>query len=176
MGLDDLGTRICILGPSNSGKSTLAAAIARARDLKAVHLDQLFHVPNTDWEMRPREEFITLHDEATGGEFWVMDGNYSICLPRRLERATRLILLDVSTSTSLLRYFRRTVFGRHGRAGALPGGHDSLKWVMLHHIAVATRANRRRYAALFRQISLPRISLSSTREIARFYRTEGLER
>ena len=29
MDLDDLGARICILGPSNSGKSTLAAAIGR---------------------------------------------------------------------------------------------------------------------------------------------------
>jgi adenylate kinase family enzyme len=176
MRLDDLGTRICILGPSNSGKSTLAAAIAHARDLKAVHLDQLYHRPNTDWEVRPTEEFITLHDEAITGEFWVMDGNYSICMPQRFARATGLILLDVSTSTSLFRYFRRTVFGRRNRAGALPGGHDSLKWDMVHHIAVTTRANRKRDEVLFRQVGLPRISLSSTREIEQFYWAEGLKR
>lgn len=35
MSLSDLGNRICILGPSNNGKSTL---------------DVLHHVPNTDWE------------------------------------------------------------------------------------------------------------------------------
>jgi adenylate kinase family enzyme len=174
MRLDDLGTRICILGPSNSGKSTLAAAISLARDLKAVHLDQLYHQPNTDWEIRPKEEFIALHDEAIAGEFWVMDGNYSICMPQRFARATGLILLDVSTSTSLLRYFHRTVFGRRNRAGALAGGHDSIKWDMVHHIAVTTRANRKRYAALFRQINLPKICLSSAREIEHFYRAEGL--
>ena len=44
MMLDVLGPRICIMGPSNSGKATLAEAIARAQGLKAVHLDQLQHV------------------------------------------------------------------------------------------------------------------------------------
>lgn len=29
MMLDELGTRICIMGPSNSGKSTLAEVIAQ---------------------------------------------------------------------------------------------------------------------------------------------------
>jgi serine kinase of HPr protein (carbohydrate metabolism regulator) len=36
MTIDDLGPRICIMGPSNSGKSTLAEAIVRARDLPLV--------------------------------------------------------------------------------------------------------------------------------------------
>lgn len=41
--LSSLGPRICILGPSNSGKSTLATAIARKCDLRPVHLDQLMN-------------------------------------------------------------------------------------------------------------------------------------
>ncbi|UIE43486.1 hypothetical protein KOJCDNHJ_01371 [Xanthomonas citri pv. punicae] len=53
MKLDDLGPRICILGPSNSGKSTLAQAIAQARGCVPVHLDQLHHLPNTAWIPRP---------------------------------------------------------------------------------------------------------------------------
>jgi adenylate kinase family enzyme len=176
MRLADLGTRICILGPSNSGKSTLAAAIAQARSLKAIHLDQLYHRPNTDWERRPQDEFVALHDEAISGDFWIVDGNYSTSMPQRLARATGLILLDISTSTSLLRYFHRTVFRPRNRVGALPGGRDSLKWDMIRHIAIVTPANRNRYAALFREISLPKISLSGKREIERFYRAEGLKR
>lgn len=54
MKFSDLGDRICILGPSNSGKSTLADAIARKRGLEPIHLDLLHHLPNTDWEPRPR--------------------------------------------------------------------------------------------------------------------------
>jgi adenylate kinase family enzyme len=175
MTLDDLGPRICVMGPSNSGKSTLATAIGRARGLTPIHLDQLFHMPNTDWQPRTNEEFIALHDEALAAARWVIDGNYSQCLPQRLARATGLILLDTSTATSLLRYLRRSWFERD-RLGALEGGADSVKWAMIWHIAVATRTNRRRYKTMFVHIGLPKIMLSTTREITRFYRSERLGR
>ena len=84
MQLSELGERICICGPSNSGKSTLADAIARKRGSKAIHLDQLHHLPHTNWQIRPADEFVALHDQAINGDKWVMDGNYSNCLPQRL--------------------------------------------------------------------------------------------
>ena len=173
MTLDDLGPRICIMGPSNSGKSTLAEAIARSRGLPPIHLDQLHHLPNTDWEPRPEEEFIALHDAAIAAPHWVMDGNYSRCLPQRLARATGYILLDVPTATSLLRYLRRCWFKRD-RKGALEGGQDSVKWSMIRNIAVSTRANRRAYQAVFAQLDLPKVELVGTRDLARFCRTSGL--
>ena len=173
--LADLGPRICILGPSNSGKSTLAAAVGEARGLEVIHLDRLYHLPDTDWEPRPKEDFTRLHDQAILGDRWVMDGNYSRLFPQRFARATGVILLDVPTSTSLLRYFRRTLFEKD-RIGALDGCKDSVKWLMIHHVAVVTPRNRRRYAELFGGIDLPKISLPSAREIDRFYRDEALRR
>ncbi|WP_224545206.1 AAA family ATPase [Mesorhizobium sp. CA16] len=173
MNLWDLGDRICILGPSNSGKSTLANAIARKRGLEAVHLDQLFHLPDTDWQQRPREEFIALHDAAIACERWVMDGNYSVCMPQRLRRATGLILLDISTPASLLRYFRRTLFETK-RHGALVGGRDSVKWDMIHHIAVTTPRNRRKYRAMFEELDLPKLQLCSLPAIKQRFHEWGL--
>jgi adenylate kinase family enzyme len=117
MKLSELGDRICILGPSGSGKSTLAHAIARERGLTLVHLDQLHHVPNSNWEMRPEAEFLALHDAAIAGDRWVVDGNYSKCMPQRFRLATGVILLDSSTSASLFRYLRRTLFERDRRGG-----------------------------------------------------------
>ena len=175
MSLEELGPRICIMGPSNSGKSTLARAISHARGLPAIHLDQLFHRPNTAWQPRPEPEFIALHDEAIQGERWVIDGNYSRCLPQRLKRATGFILLDTPTATSLFRYFRRSWF-EQDRRGALEGGSDSVKWEMIRHIAVAARANRRRYQEMFECIDLPKVKLTTVREQARFYRSAGLDR
>jgi adenylate kinase family enzyme len=164
MRLSELGERICILGPSNSGKSTLAEAIARKSGLKAVHLDQLYHLPNTDWKMRPAVEFLALHDEAIADDRWVIDGNYSKCFPQRFQRATGIILLDISTAASLFRYVRRTVFASR-KIGALEGGQDSLKLAMLHHIAVVTPGNRKRYAEVYRQLRLPKVYLPSSRAI-----------
>jgi adenylate kinase family enzyme len=111
---------------------------------------------------------------AIAGSAWAMDGNYSRLLPQRLERATGFILLDVPTSTSLFRYVRRCWFERN-RCGSLEGGRDSVKWGMIHHIAVTTRANRKRYQHLFDDIRLPKIRLSGTKALAKFYRANGLE-
>ena len=175
MRLTELGERICILGPSNSGKSTLADAIARKRGLKPIHLDQLHHLPNTDWRPRPEAEFLALHDDAIAGDRWVIDGNYSKYFPQRFQRATGLILLDISTAASLFRYVRRTV--RDGvRPGALEGGNDSLKLSMIHFIAVVTPRNRKRYADVYRQLHMPKVYLTSMRAIDACYRDWDLER
>ncbi|WP_411969524.1 hypothetical protein [Mesorhizobium sp. CA10] len=102
-----------------------------------------------------------------------MDGNYSGCMPQRLRRATGLILLDISTAASLLRYLRRTLFEKD-RLGALEGGRDSIKWDMIHHIAVITPRNRRKYRAMFDALDLPKLQLSSLRAIKQRFRDWGL--
>ncbi|MBE1160908.1 AAA family ATPase [Dyella acidiphila] len=175
MQLSELGERVCILGPSNSGKSTLAAALGRKLGAPVVHLDQLHHLPNSDWLPRPAPEFLALHDEAIGAERWVIDGNYSSCMPQRLQRATGVILLDVSTATSLFRYLRRTLL-ESGRVGALEGAGERVKWSMLHYISVTTPLNRRRYREIYRQVSLAKVYLPSRRAVRACYEAWGLQR
>lgn len=70
--LDDLGPRICIMGPPNSGRSTLAAAVCQAKALEIVHLDQRYHLPHTDRVPRPADEFVALNDAAVSGSRWVI--------------------------------------------------------------------------------------------------------
>ncbi|MCD2171986.1 AAA family ATPase [Rhizobium sp. C4] len=175
MELAALGNRICILGPSNSGKSTLADAIARKRGLTPIHLDQLYHLPGTDWVPRPREDFVALHDQALTGERWVIDGNYSVCMPQRFARVTGVILLEIPTALSLFRYVRRTLFQKN-RIGSLHGGEDSIKWMMIRHITVVTPRNRERNHKTFADIALPKICLQSAAAIDAAYEAWGLER
>lgn len=174
MQLSELGERVCILGPSNSGKSTLATAIGRKLGLPVVHLDRLYHLPGTDWVPRPREDFTALHDEAIAGDRWVMDGNYSACMPQRFRRATGVIYLDASTTLSLCRYIRRTLF-QSNRIGGLDGGADSLKWDMIRHIVVTTRRNRQRNTDTFESVLLPKIRLSSCAAIRKRCEEWGLD-
>jgi adenylate kinase family enzyme len=175
LALSEFGERICIMGPSNSGKSTLADAIARKNRTQAIHLDVLHHLPGTDWKSRPFADFQRLHDAAIEAPRWVIDGNYSQLLPQRLERATGFILLDIPTPLSLFRYIRRCLF-RGGRLGSLEGGKDSVKWNMLRHIAFTTPRNRKRYAELQRTVELPKIYLVSAGQIKGCYSEWGLER
>jgi hypothetical protein len=96
-------------------------------------------------------------------------------MPQRFQRATGLILLDISTAASLLRYFRRSWFETN-RRGALEGGRDSVKWDMIHHIAVTTPKNRQRYQAMFEQLDLPKLQLSSVRAMKQCFRQWDLAR
>ena len=149
LSLSDLGRRIIVMGPTNAGKSTLAVAVAEKLDVPALHLDLLRHLPNTDWEQRPDDEFAALHDESIAGQEWVMEGNYTKLLPQRLARATGIIVVDDYLWRRYWRYFRRTL-GRAPRAGTLEGGKDSIKWDMIHwlwHTRNAARASQQRAGA-----------------------------
>lgn len=170
-----LGPRICIFGPSNSGKSTLAQALSHKLDMPAVHLDQLCHFPQTDWQPRPEAEFRALHDTAIQGERWIIEGNYSRYFPQRLSRATGLIQLDVSMPRSLMRYLRRTLF-QSNRIGGLDGGQDSLKWVMLRYIVLDPKNSRKHRAEWFKTLEHTKASLPSQRAIAQAYKSWGLPR
>lgn len=172
--LDDLGARVCILGPSNSGKSTLAAMIGAAGRRDVVHLDQLHHLPGTDWHQRPAAEFLALHDAAIAGERWVIEGNYSRSLPQRLARATGVILLHVPRAVSLWRYARRTLFEGERRIGGLPGARETLKFEMAHHIAFDAPGRLSRNAALVEVAGVPCIRLRSRKAVARFRAANGL--
>jgi adenylate kinase family enzyme len=173
--LDSLGTRICLFGPSNSGKSTLAEALSDKLGIPAVHLDRLHHLPNTDWEPRPREEFEALQRQAIATDNWVMDGNYGPLFPERLARATGAIVLDDNHWLRLGRYFRRTLFERQ-RAGTLEGNKDSIKWEMIHWVAFASRHNGERYRQLIDQAGLPHVYCHSMRDVKRLYDGWQLQR
>jgi adenylate kinase family enzyme len=170
-----LGPRICIFGPSNSGKSTLAVAIDRALGVPAIHLDLLHHQPNTDWVPRAPREFERLHDDAIAGESWVMEGNYSRLMPQRLRRATGIVWVDTAMPGNLWRYFRRTLFER-GRIGTLEGGHDSIKWLMINHIAFVQPKRRSQLENAIKASGLPFARIESFIALHRFYTQWGLKR
>ena len=158
---------------------SLAGPIVRIRLPPAASRANFELVP-TAWHTRSggagaTDEFVALHDAAITGERWVIDGNYSKCMPRRFLRATGLILLDISTPASLFRYYRRTIFEHH-RIGSLKGGRDSIKWRMIYHITVVSPKNRKRYANMFHDIDLPKVRLKSIRAIKQCYQRWGLER
>lgn len=171
--LETMGRRICIVGPSSTGKSTLAVAVARKLDIPTHHLDQFRFQPHTDWQQRPGAEFVRLHDEAIAGDAWVADGNYSKLLPQRLARATGLILTADNRFASLYRYFRRSLFER-GRAGSLEGAKDSIKWDMIHWIMVRSPVNQVGYREAMLATGLPFIELQGMTGVNRLYTKWGL--
>lgn len=173
--LESMGPRICICGPSNAGKSTLAAAIGNKLGRPVVHLDQLHHQPNTNWVPRPREEFEKLHDAAILGDSWVMEGNYSGLFPKRMARASSIILLGSDRWSAFARYLRRTIFQKD-RAGNLAGAQDSIKWNMVYWIMIRQPSRREIDIERLERYDLPLIKMSSIRELNALYSAWGLTR
>ena len=173
--LATLGRRIIILGPSNAGKSTLAAALARKLDISVVHIDLLHHQPNTNWVPRPKAEFVALHDAAIEGESWVMEGNYMGLFPQRAARATGIIMPGSRRWPALFRYVRRTLLQRK-RVGMLAGGEDRLNLTMMRFIMIEQPPKRARDVALARATGLPLIELHSMAELKALYAAWDLPR
>ncbi|MCX3308623.1 AAA family ATPase [Pantoea vagans] len=162
--LEALGPRICIMGPSNSGKSTLAEAISRKTNLPVVHLDQLHHLPDSQWIPRAAEAFRHLHADAVSQEKWVMEGNYTKCVEERFAQATGLILLDVKVTVALLRYIRRC-YSSTPRIGGLGMSRESVTLEMLKYIIRTAPQNRKYHQTLYDQVRLPKVLLHSPHEI-----------
>jgi len=172
--LEALGARIAIIGPSNSGKSTLGCLISRARGIPVYSLDLIRYEPGGFENLRSIEDFHGDHARLLANPGWIIEGNYSSCLQERLDRATGVILLDCPSWLSVGRYIRRC-FRPGVRPGAFPGRvREPVRLAMIRHILGATRDNRTRYRRLFESLNLPKIMLMSPRAFRKFCEGEGL--
>ena len=99
--LQTLGNKICIIGCSSSGKSTLADKLANKLSIPVTHLDFLAHYPNTNWQRRPDSELIAEHNKILQTEQWIIEGNYSVCMKERFSNASSIIWIDANVITAV---------------------------------------------------------------------------
>ncbi|WP_260687599.1 P-loop NTPase family protein [Rhizobium laguerreae] len=168
--LHSLGQRIAILGPSNAGKSTLAVALSKKLGIPAVHLDQLHHLPGTDWQPRPEAEFAALHDAAIHKERWIIEGSYTRLMPQRLARATGVIVITSNHWLRFFRYLKRTLANQPDRAGHLQGAKDSINWRMVYWILFKTRNSDVRYANVLQEFGFPTVECHTVAAFNNLYR------
>ena len=166
--LMQLGDRICILGCSASGKSTLAKKLADKLQLPLVHLDLLAHYSNSNWQRKPNSELITQHRQVIESKQWIIEGNYSICMLERLEKATAVIWLDANIIKAAYRYIKRSIC-KNDRIGKLPGSKKEFSFALLKHIIFMYPKNRNKYDNLLKKINIPIIRIYSLKELQRLY-------
>ena len=99
--------RILVYGVTGSGKSTVAADIARRTGLPLVEVDELTWLP--EWEMVPEETQRDLFGRVVAGDRWVLDSAYSTWLDVVLPRTELVVGLDLPRWFSLQRLLRRTL-------------------------------------------------------------------
>jgi len=148
--LEKLGKRISIIGCSCSGKSTLAKKLSDKLIIPAHYLDQLAHYPNTNWQRSSDQALIAAHNDILKQDQWIIDGNYSICMPERLAAATAVVWLDMNVLSSAVRYLTRSIQNDPQRAGRLSGAKSEFNFFLLKHILITYPKNRIKYQHLLK--------------------------
>ena len=99
--------RVLVYGVTGSGKSTVAALIARRTGLPHVSVDDLTWRPG--WVALPDGEQRALFTQVCAQDRWVLDSAYGSWVDVPLARADLVVGLDLPRHVSLLRLLRRTV-------------------------------------------------------------------
>ena len=117
--------RYVVVGTSGSGKTTLSAALAAVFGCPHVELDVIHWLPG--WEMMPDKEFREAVEQATVGNQWVVDGNYSKVRDVTWPRADAVIWLDFSFPVVMSRIIWRTLRRIFGPADPFEGCQETLR-------------------------------------------------
>lgn len=166
--LNDLGERICIIGCSSTGKSTLAKRFSDKLGIPVYHLDKLAHYSNTAWLRKPDKDFAVKHSQIVKEEKWIIEGNYSMCMQERIKHASSIIWLDFNVFISALRYLIRSFKKDSSRIGRLPGAKSELHWFMLKQILSVYPKNRLEYQKLLKNESKLIISIRNMKELKQY--------
>ncbi|MDA0367710.1 MAG: hypothetical protein O3C65_14190 [Proteobacteria bacterium] len=125
--------RIAIVGNAGSGKSRLAAQIAKATSLPLFHLDQFFW--SAGWFMVGEQAFTARHADLIARPMWVIDGNFARTLTERANAADLVIVLDLPLWQCLWGVIRRVVTS-YGtvRPDMTPGCPERVDFAFLRYV------------------------------------------
>jgi adenylate kinase family enzyme len=126
-----------------------------------------------------REEFVPVVDALLARDEWIMDGNYSFTLDKRLAVADTVIFLDLPRLLCLWRVIKRRIRYR-GRSH--PGmAEDCPDRITLEFVRWIWSYPRRQRSGMLRRLEDVRskkqvVILRSPREVARFLEHEPITR
>ncbi len=119
------GQRINVVGTCGSGKTSVGAAIAKARGCPFIELDALAWLPG--WTNRPEEELRHLVEASTRGSAWVVDGNCGSVRNIVWQRADTVVWLDYKFLPVFVQLLRRTIRRARTREALSHGNRESFR-------------------------------------------------
>lgn len=118
--------RICIIGGSGTGKTTLSNNLGKELNLPVYHIDGIHHLK--DWKIRDKEERDKIILEKVAESKWIIDGTYRSTLQQRLEKADSVIYLDYSTFAQIIGVLKRFIKNHGKEKEEIPGCKEQMNW------------------------------------------------
>lgn len=85
--------KVIVIGCPGSGKTTFAEKLNKCTGLPVIYLDAIWHKP--DRTHISRDEFDKTMDEIFEMSEWIIDGNYSRTVEKRIKNCDTVFLFDL---------------------------------------------------------------------------------
>ena len=108
--------KVIVIGCPGGGKSTFARKLRDETGLPLYYLDMIWHKP--DKTNITRAAFDRELDEILNADRWIIDGNYSRTLEKRLQKCDTVFFLDLPTQVCL-----------DGVSARIGVGREDMPWV-----------------------------------------------
>ena len=91
--------KVIVIGCPGSGKTTFAEKLEKCTGLPLVYLDAIWH--KTDRTHISREEFDKTMDGIFERDEWIIDGNFSRTIEKRIKNCDTVFLFDLPTEVCI---------------------------------------------------------------------------
>ncbi len=91
--------KVIIIGCPGSGKTTFAEKLNKCTGIQLFYLDAIWHKP--DRTHISRDEYDEILEEIFKLDKWIIDGNYSRTIEKRIEKCDTVFLFDLPTDVCL---------------------------------------------------------------------------
>lgn len=167
--------RICIIGGSGTGKTTLANNLAEKLKLPVYHIDGMFYLEN--WKERDKEERDKTILEKAAEDRWIIDGTYTSTLKQRLDRSDYIIYLDYSSFAQVKGIVSRAIKDYGKERPEIPGCKERLTWDFFWWVAQWRKRKRKTVIDALAEVDKNKVHIFKTRcEINKWYKEQFNEK
>lgn len=163
--------RICIIGGSGTGKTTLAKNLGEQLNLPVYHIDGIHHLEN--WEIRNKEERDRIILEKVDKDKWIIDGTYNSTLKQRLEKADYVIYLDYSTLAQVKGVLGRFIKNHGKEKQEIPGCKEKLDWQFFWWVVKWRKNKRQKIIEAIQEVDNNKVHIFKTRrQLNKWYKRQ----